>query len=793
MANERSDITITSSRKTLNLMLALDDKGKPLWNTSYARPLATQQFETAGFASKPPEQELIISQGDFSAGFGKLITEPTDSGAELKKYGCAVGVDCRIPGKAILGPLVNETLIGATSGNDNFETGDPPTGWTARAGGTWERSSTYAHGGTYSGYRIAGTGVGTGGLPSVYFPKTAHTAYRGAILSWSIWVKCDTAGKAWPCIWDANSGSTSHTDGTANVGTGWEQLTVTHTVSNASEYLRIGIDTDSATAIIYIDDVSCLITNPGATVASAELGGYSYMADTRRVYLLNSTLGIWEPVFDSATGITDMIAYGDSAATPASRIYVAIGTGKYYYTDDGTTFTQATPALSVAHLFTFENQNIWKASNANEVKSTFDPVNATSQWSTAVLVGDQQYNFTEAINHLGRAYFAKANGLFTLSSAGAVTEVIPMRSTPNTDNFEQSHSSGVDQRLYCPVGQNGLLYYDDGTKDNCAPAKYGPAFGDFLGQVRALASDSNWNYAVTSPVGSTYATANYSIVWAMRRETISGDTDYRWHPIAEVKIDDVRCAWVSGLLTNPRLWIAGRHTTSSNENKPKYIILSRYLSPLDDSNCRYTSSGILVTPYYTANFNIVDKAFHYFTLLSQSLSTGHYTITVEYQIDGDSSWTDVGQGTAGTFVTSPSENKFFSNAPASTSVSGKKIRFKFTLATDAAATTPILNSFGVAARLMSKELKTFDFVVRCTDKDAGKDSSELKHTAQEISTELHAISQDTYPVALIDIWGTTYYVDLLAPTPMEDNVTIAQDGEHMVSEIRCLALEAKVA
>lgn len=761
-----ADVTLEWNTTQLGLMLAVDPQTRrKLWATRYASALSPQYFTgQAEYSSLPPEQELAISQDEWHAGFGE---EKYEDG---RRYGSSYGGDARTKGRIKVGPLVNQTLIKCGVVNYGFEAWDNSNcnNWTKDAG-TLAKETTTIHGGD-SAVKLSSTAD----TAAYLYQAVAGWQYLvGKSVTFTCYVKASDADKVRISIRDgqAYSYSSYHTgDGE------WAQLTATRTIHADATKVEVGLHVYTASITAYFDDAamtSTMATITDVAVAFAEIGSNLYLATDSDVCWYDETNDQWTIVHHEASNtITDLCKYTDDSGN--TYFFLAEGTEKYKYASDPMgTWTTATPAESVAHLFASIAGTLWKASLPNKIKSATDPTNAVNPWSTEYTIGTNATNIRDILSFEEGRYIAKEDGLYSATAAGVASVILDYSSVRATDNGKQSYSWGGDGSLYFPYGGTGLGNYDGTTVTaNISPKKYGPQFDDLHGQIVAIAGDVEWLYVIAKPTGSNHN----SILFAVRKESIGGSTDYRWHPIAEIGIDDVRTAWVSSLQNESRLWIAGRHTNASNEDKPVYL-------KLDSSE--FDTSVTFITPYYNAQFVDINKAFFSFTLLSKNLSSGHRQVKVEWEKDADTSWTELNGSGTGSFVTSPSETIYFQ-----ADTYGKKIRFRLTLTTDD-TTSPEVHGIIIRGMLRPAVRKLFDFTIKCADgvvlRD-GKTQSSL--TGKKIDTDLHTARSEAWPITLYDRRGTSWSIALLQ---IEEAEIAAEPDEKLQTALHIVALETKIA
>ena len=499
-------------------------------------------------------------------------------------------------------------------------------------------------------------------------------------------------------------------------------------------------------------------------VAFMQKGSGFYCAAGEKVYKAagGSLFEVWAG--DSVT-ITDM-ALLDNA-------YIALGDDDiFYYSSDMSTFTQATPAASVATLFAKQQNLLWKTVLPNEISYADDPSANPSDWSTAENAGDTSWDITAiSIGPSGEVYIGKKDGLYLRDADGGLSQILVagIRSANNYKNMRY-----WEGYLFFPLGNGSFFAYDGTTLTDISPSLYAPHSPDFTGRVMAMASDSDWLYFTTKPTTSGMP----AILHKGRFESIDGTTDWRDHPIADIYLDDIGAmdVFTPSDDGSPELWIGGEW--DSSPKCYRVILPKKYSGVENDEDYRMVTSGYHTTSEFTANLDSKTKAFLSFTLKSENLSSD-MVLAVEYQIDADTTWTSLAD-----FDTSPVQTKYF---PAGTS--GTEIRYRFTLLTliegvgdmrvgtwvagsstvcgyDTPLATVVLG-YATFVRLEGEELQVIDGIFRCADRVILKDgSTKDTRTGDEIWDKLVECKQAGYPVKLWpDAGEGSMYVSLLSPTP----------------------------
>lgn len=119
-------------------------------------------------------------------------------------------------------------------------------------------------------------------------------------------------------------------------------------------------------------------------------------------------------------------------------------------------------------------------------------------------------------------------------------------------------------------------------------------------------------------------------------------------------------------------------------------------NPERDPDYRFAHEGHLITSWYYANKQALEKVWHSLSLFAENLDASadpvKYTIEVDYQTDGDTTWTAF----PSVFDTSPTETILLTSG-ANTNVTGRRIRFRFRFLTTDPKETPRLMASVVKA------------------------------------------------------------------------------------------------
>ena len=172
--------------------------------------------------------------------------------------------------------------------------------------------------------------------------------------------------------------------------------------------------------------------------------------------------------------------------------------------------------------------------------------------------------------------------------------------------------------------------------------------------------------------------------------------------------------------------------------------------PLDDPTYFYALSGTLTTPDIELGFPDERKYPLSVIVVAENISAGQRTIGVEYSLDGGA-WT-----TLGTVVEGPSTELTFSNPTAA-----RRIKLRFTLATDDRLETPVMLAFSLRMNLDTKNnyrIWKFTAPIPLTEQAAGDES--VVNAFEEIE-DLWTAYENGSIINYRDRWGRAWKVRIL--------------------------------
>jgi hypothetical protein len=281
---------------------------------------------------------------------------------------------------------------------------------------------------------------------------------------------------------------------------------------------------------------------------------------------------------------------------------------------------------------------------------------------------------------------------------------------------------------------------DAGQAQNIAPwAKHGFRPPTIRGKATAFQGTARWlYYAITRGDGRSW------IMCADSSVSPSGPQRLATNPLFDLGINACQTLGITSLFgTNPLLFfgygngIAQITLPLDGEN------------PLDDSSCRFGSSGTLTMPDIDLNFPDEDKVAFTIRMVHDQVSPGAQDIQAQISLDGGAFTTLGSAGTGnGSSVSFP------------TSTLAKRITPRFVLTTIDPTKTPILVAFSV--RVSINNVLYREWIMQCqpvvgTLQWGGEDR-------QNVYTMLSAFwsaRKSGLPFPFTDVWQDKYVVRLL--------------------------------
>jgi len=267
-----------------------------------------------------------------------------------------------------------------------------------------------------------------------------------------------------------------------------------------------------------------------------------------------------------------------------------------------------------------------------------------------------------------------------------------------------------------------------GTASNIAP--WSSAFRrppNARGQVHALQGTSRWlYYSVENAAGHT---------WIYRNDQTTGAP----HTYLDLGPTYVRALAITNLWgSNPLLCF------STGADIGQVVLPQDGDMELDDSACRYQSTGTVDIPDIDLGFPDEDKIGFTVRVIADNLVAPGRTIDVQASEDGGP-WSDLG-----TVITSPAGEVQF---PLGTKA--KRIKLRFTLNTNDNTQTPQLWGFSLRVSLNTKVYRLFVFQTRIPAGSFNTLADDLQNPYLQIQ-HAWSIRATGVPVPYADPWSDAY-------------------------------------
>ena len=737
------NLLLSDGTTTIGLLFLVDPKTSlPLLNSFHRRPappLGDQQFQDSSEAIFRPEYQGYDTQDTWHGGFGKQNHAPN-------RYMQTTNTNASLKGLIHTSPIAVATThtpasyAPAASGtNLGFETGDF-TGWVA--GTDWSVVST--------GTPQAGTYHARYYQPSVtttrYLRQTLLTtdsiAFDGMTLTVEVWSKlvAGTMTTATITLTDASNAVLFLTVILSQTAS-YVKTTLTHVFTDPVDQVKIEIAVaGNATTEFYVDGFTISLTGtafsintaPNTVVKLLDFNSQHYLVSDSGVW--NRTANNWARVANSPPGIMDAVA-------DDTYLYLTRGWGnKTWYMDTSEVFRRIDSSNSEARQIGWINGSMY-AYVAWTTLRKFTSITAGTI-AADYTVGSPLVAANAILNYNELPTIIKENwgGYIKANAVVQIAQELASLSNNNTGKNTIAWRGDGLQTLYIPAGAGAsLLAYETTNVRDVGPNQFAERLTNYKGQVVATASDDQWLFIILDD-------GTQIQILKGRYETIDGVTDVRWHPFAQTPYTTVAGAMVSSI-TAKRLYFWGGTAL------PQYVPLPvQYGDPLNDTNLTHKTGGTFETCWLDKGLPNVPKTFLTFTLSSLSLSGTARTVKVEYMLWENQAWVELGGTGEGSFNISPLQTKPFASG-----VSGRKIRFRFSLYTDNTANGVGIIQFTYRYALKPLKLNTFTARIKLSNKNlllnTGAEDTEMTYGI--VSSQLHAWKDEqpltlTYPDGLLD-------------------------------------------
>ena len=758
---------------------ARGEGGELLYGWELAPPIAPSvTADQLGFGQYTPDLELVWSQSDWSRGALQFYYKPS----EASKYGIADKVWAITPSEVSLG--LQPVPINFMVPNGGLELA-ATTNWSA-SGCTIGAVATTA---PFAGrYHLSVTAMSTNDYVEV--PLVAAEVVLARSKRVDVTVKVRGASAAGGQV----KAQIIENDGSDNLTTTTTASAVTLTTSYQSVTVGVTMQADSATAVlrvlmsadqssdrsVYIDEMNCQVTASAADGKNANnlrmvmMGSTLLCATDRALYSFNDTSDYWALSKVFAADITGIEVFDD-------RVYIGQGSGTAYtFSNDNNlgTWTDAGGSGNKANYFiktlnAAGNYAMGKTLNEDDFHLTTDPTGSPS-YGTAIEVGTNDKTINNVYQLDGTIGIGKSDGFYRYMSleGNRFVNVYPgAESAADADNF--SRGIMYNGWFYTTMSEVGLLRYNGQFWQDLSHLLRSPGFTEFGNRVRAFGTDGKSLYALVESL-DTSSISKKMWLYAMR-EYAGGEWDV--HQVCSMPLtdaNDIHVFKTSGA-SNSHIYVSGELTTGEAYSY-RMTLPNQADAPRLAANKDMALSGDLITAYWDGDRPGVDKAFNKLTILSESLSANQ-TITVYYQVDNDTSWTEIHASDAA-FTRSPLETVGFTAG-----VTGKRIRLKFSFSSNSATGSPILKGFALHTSWRPKRLRRWRIVASLEDDIRMLQGVRHSLPVNRMLSNIGVLRQLTEPVILDDVDGNSHKAHIVEVAERQYRTRSGSGGTARMSRV----------
>ena len=732
----------------------LRDKDGVAWDEGDDETLA-QAFYTGApdFSYRPPQKEIRFIKSSWRAGFG-LKYEDTSA---PERYYSSINCDARFKGNIIAGPLGTTVTKPSTPSDPSITDGNLElwddasnmTNWTETGSATLTRNGTNQREGTFCANFI-GAAAGT-----VYQDIDSTNDFAGVEVVYTQYVWSDGANVGRIGISDGVT--TTYSSYVANDQT-WAQLTVTKTLSVATDKIRLILDWVGSGGFTarYDGAATFAVTTitVGASLAYADFNALHYKSFGAVLAKQNSGGTGYDLVATMPAAITDMEVFLESSGT--EYLYLALGDATdLVRMTTGEVFTSS-GNNEQAYFLTSTGSTLFgvKQAGGNKLRKT----TAVDTWSDVTLVGHSYDNQTDLLTDAANTVIVcKEEMPYYIDGSSNDQPYLPEAATSRSSTSGKN-SHRAFGKVYTQFGDQ-LLYEFDGTagsatavKTNISPSTFMTGLSDFSGKIQAITDDGTYLIVVLD--NSTKIE-----VLMGQWEAVGGVIDFRWHPVAEITLTGCETATVSNHVKK-RLWIT---STASGDNVYYFPVTTKYGDIENDSDYKYQQSGEFIDSWLHGNLRGDDKA-HY----SIEATLGHpYDADIYFEVHykkwEDTSFTDIGdlKGTS----SDRTHTLFIPDDASSNHPVSPFFQVKFIPKTDDTAKSPKLESYDITGAWRPSKRKLISAIFVSDEEILLQDGRTGKDTIADTKAALDEANDATWPVTFYDIDGATITVNFLEMRP----------------------------
>ena len=449
-------------------------------------------------------------------------------------------------------------------------------------------------------------------------------------------------------------------------------------------------------------------------------------------------------------------------------------------------------------------RRLYRADLPNTVYASTEALDAAigaGDWGTAFRVGETDANIVRLYSGFDTVLVGKENGFFFFLDPYFRSATDLLIQAKDKENFSEGIEF-ADGKLYLATARLGLmgLSFESGEPrwEQVEPRYQASQFDDYGGRVRALAQDGLWLYALQdTPIATTTVTKGVNLVAASYGEAEGAGLERRlwWHTLRKVTMGIIGQMAVHDNF----LWMGGQLYDSSatvyQSAMYRMALPTKHGNMMLDETVNVESTGtkVLVTAVFDFDeddegfkgYGQDDKAFSFVQIFAEGV-TADRTITVAEQ--RDTSIYDGGTWTAvGAAITSLTNGAAIVSFTAPTI--GKRIRLRFTLATEVATAGPILRGFRLWAAPHPDRYWFWEFTGRIATGQSRLTRALGSDTAQNIFSLLNdTLDAEDWPIKLNDVDGTQYDAQIVSMEklviPGSQGTRPGMSSEHLQTLVR---------
>ena len=746
-------ITLTdrSDNNQVQLSLLRDDEDKLLYEWTLARALAPDVLAPdVSYAEFTPELELTWGQEDWSGGGLQFYHDPN----RPNMYGLADKVWTLTPGEIALGYSPKEVSYGVKNGGAQL---NATTGWST-SGVTLTVSTTAPHAGPYH-FNLAGVASGEYIQQNLLADDQKEETLQSKAIIVDAYVRGESAGGDMRVqIVETGGSSTPTTSGTAvTLTTSYQLITATVTIQSDTTAINIRIAcSDGSPGTVYADSINMYggTAIPNASHCRQQMIGVESVSVTdRALWEFNESEDYWAIMYIPGAAITGFEIFDD-------RLFLGQGESAAYeysgirdYQKDGSdpwTASNLSGSNNNANRF-IKTVNVngtyvlAKTLNDDEVFLSVNPLNGGS-WGAALEVGKDDHDILQVFDIDGTMAVGKEDGFYEYRSlqGNRFSNVWPgATATVSLDNFTRGISYGG--MFYTIIGETGFWRYNGQAWQSLEHIIQSPGFDELGNRIRAFGTDGQWLLLIVEDLNADSITKECWLL-ALKEYQTGGWTVHTLCKIVLSDAIDMMTFKVSGG-TNRFLYINGDVNDKAFSHRIQ--LPDRTNTPRLATNKDLPLSGTLITSYMDWNRPQVVKAANEFIAVTQD-ATDNQTITLAYEKDDETSFTNI-NSSGSIFKGSPQQTIALNEG-----VTGRRIRFQATFATDDTAKTAVGKGFVLNATWRPRRLRRWNITAALEERVTGQFGVPSGIPTSRQLVRLGILQDEISPLKLRDIDGTLY-------------------------------------